>query len=181
MNRQTHTRKSQTTGRKAVTKRTSRPKEEPLVITRVFEAPRELVWRAWTEPEYVKRWWGPKMFSCPVAVIDLRVGGKYLNCMRSNQGQNFWSTGIYQEIVPLKRIICTDNFADAHGNVVPASYYGLPGESPERMLVTVTFEDMKGRTKMTLKHAGMPGNMAKDASVGWNESFDKLVANLKQW
>jgi uncharacterized protein YndB with AHSA1/START domain len=59
-----------------------------VVITRVFDAPRELVWKAWTEPERVMRWWGPNGYSCPVAKIDLRVGGEYLYCMRSPEGQD---------------------------------------------------------------------------------------------
>src|SRR5512134_2988905 len=82
---------------------------QELVITRVFDAPRELVWKAWSEPEHFKRWWGPKGFTCPVCQIDFRVGGKFLGCMRSPEGQDFWSTGVYKEIVPLERIVSTDS------------------------------------------------------------------------
>jgi uncharacterized protein YndB with AHSA1/START domain len=59
---------------------------ERMIITRVFDAPRELVWRAWTDPQYVMQWWGPKGFSCPSCEIDFRVGGKYLLCMRGPDG-----------------------------------------------------------------------------------------------
>ncbi len=79
-----------------------------LTITRVFDAPRELVWKAWTEPERVKRWWGPKSFTTPVSKIDLRVGGKYLYCMRSPEGKDFWGTGIFREIVAPERLVMTD-------------------------------------------------------------------------
>ena len=96
-----------------------------LVITRIFDAPRELVWKAWTNCEHLKRWWGPEHFTAPACKIDLRVGGKYLFCMRSPQGQDYWSTGVYREIVAPSRLAYTDNFADAQGNVVPASHYGL--------------------------------------------------------
>jgi len=72
---------------------------EELFITRIFDAPGELLWKAWTEPESVKRWWGPKNFTSPFAKIDLRVGGTYLYCMRSPEGQDFWSTGVYREII----------------------------------------------------------------------------------
>jgi uncharacterized protein YndB with AHSA1/START domain len=75
-------------------------KERELVITRIFDAPREKVWKAWTDPERVKRWWGPKDFTAPVIKIDLRVGGKYLYCMRSPEVKDFWSGGIFQEVVP---------------------------------------------------------------------------------
>ncbi len=158
---------------------------QELVITRIFDAPRELVWKAWTDPEHVMRWWGPKIFTCPAAQIDFRVGGKYLFCMQSNTGpeawqKGLWSTGLYKEIVPLKKIVCTDCFADEKGNVVPASHYGFEVDFPLEMLVTVTFEKYQGnKTKMTLRHAGLPaGEHFKGANVGWNESFDKLAASL---
>jgi uncharacterized protein YndB with AHSA1/START domain len=122
---------------------------QELVIEPVFDAPRELVWKAWTDPELSMRWWGPKGYTCPTCEIDLRVGGKYLNCMRSPEGRDYWSTGVYREIVPFDRIVCTDSFADEKGNVVPASHYGM-SNMPLEMLVTVTFEDLGGKTKMTL-------------------------------
>ena len=77
--------------------------EWELLITRVFDAPREFVWKAWTDPERFMRWWGPKNFTSPVSKIELRVGGTYLKCMRSPEGRDFWSTGVYREIVPMER------------------------------------------------------------------------------
>lgn len=152
--------------------------EQALVIERIFDAPRELVWKAWTEPERMMRWWGPKVFTTPVCKIDFRVGGVFLNCMRSPEGQDYWSTGVYREIVPLERIVCTDSFADEKGNVVPASHYGMT-DMPLEMLVTVTFEDMGGKTRMTLRHSGLPaGEMSDGAGQGWGESFDKLAEYL---
>lgn len=154
--------------------------ERELVITRVFDAPRELVWKAWTDPDYFKRWWGPKNFTSPVSKIDLRVGGRYLYCMRSPEGQDYWGTGIYREIVPLERLVLTDSFADEKGNVVPASHYGMTGDWPLELLVTVLFEETGGKTKMTLRHIGIPsGKMSDDTQAGWNESFDKLAESLK--
>ncbi len=96
--------------------------EQALVITRVFDAPRELVWKEWTERERFMLWWGPKGFTTPFCKIDLRVGGVYFNCMRSPEGKDYWSGGIYREIVPLERIVCTDSFADEEGNAVPATH-----------------------------------------------------------
>ncbi len=156
-------------------------KKRELVITRIFDAPRELVWKAWTDPERAKRWWGPKDFTAPVIKIDLRVGGKYLFCMRSPDGQDFWSTGVYREIVPQKKIVVTDSFADEKGNVVPASHYGM-SDFPLECQVTVTFEDQDGKTKMTLKHSGIESISETDRSnmeQGWNQSFDKLAESLK--
>jgi uncharacterized protein YndB with AHSA1/START domain len=99
--------------------------------------------------------------------------------MRSPDGQDYFSTGVFREIVPMSRLVYTDSFADASGNVVPASHYGMPGELPLEMLVTVTFEAVGGKTRMTLRHAGLPaGEHGEMASAGWNESFDKLAASL---
>jgi uncharacterized protein YndB with AHSA1/START domain len=150
------------------------------VITRTFDAPRELVWQAWTEPERVMRWWGPKDFTSPACQIDLRVGGKYLFCMRSPDGQDYWSTGIYHEIEPMQRIVYTDSFADEHGNVVPPTHYGMPDMGATEFRVTVTFEARGDQTVMTLRHEGLPaGEMRDQAAAGWNESFDKLEASLR--
>lgn len=153
--------------------------ERELVITRVFDAPRELVWKAWTEPEHFMRWWGPKDYTSPVCRIELRVGGKYLWCMRSPEGQEYWSTGVYRELVPLERIVCTDSFSDAEGNVVPATHYGMSADFPLEMLITVIFEEYEGKTKLTLRHVGLPaGEMSDQTEDGWNESFDKLAESL---
>ncbi len=152
-----------------------------MIITRTFDAPRELVWKAWTEPEYFMRWWGPKGFTAPVIRIDLREGGRYLWCMRSPEGQEFWSTGEYREIARPEKIVYTDSFSDAEGNVVPASHYGMSGDWPLELLVTVTFEEDDGRTTMTLRSAGIPAGQMYDMSrAGWNESLDKLAKVLEE-
>ena len=165
---------------KAESNITQNSEVQELVITRVFDVPREIIWKAWTDPEIMKKWWGPKDFTSPVCKIDLRVGGKYLYSMRSPEGQNFWSTGTYREIVVPERLVMTDSFADAEGNVVPATHYGLSADFPLELQVMVTFEEHNGRTKMTLKHTGIPaGEMSKQTEAGWNESFDKLAGALK--
>ena len=155
-------------------------RQQSIVITRIFEAPRELVWKAWTDPEHVMRWWGPKDFTAPVIKIDFRVGGKYLFCMHSPDGQDYWSTGVYREITPMDRIVCTDSFSDENGNIVSATYYGMSADFPLEMLVTVTFEEHEGKTKLTLEHDDLPtGAEGRGAQQGWNESFDKLAESLK--
>jgi uncharacterized protein YndB with AHSA1/START domain len=156
--------------------------EGALVIERVFDAPRELVWKAWMEPERMMRWWGPRAFTCPHCETDFRVGGKILASMQSpefNEGRPIWSTGVYREIVPLERIVMTDSFADEEGNVVPGTHYGMGEDIPLEMLITVTFADLGGKTRMTLRHEGLPaGEMLEGAGTGWNESFDKLAESL---
>jgi uncharacterized protein YndB with AHSA1/START domain len=155
-------------------------KAQDLIITRSFEAPRERVWQAWTDPERTKCWWGPKDFTAPLCTIDLRVGGKYLNCMRSPDGQDFWSTGVYQAIVEPERLVCSDSFANAEGNVVPAAHYGMGSDFPLELKVTVTFEEDGGGTLMTLRHEGFPVDMIDMCAEGWNQSFDKLAECLNK-
>lgn len=158
---------------------TTESNKEELSIVREFEAPNEVVWSAWTDPKKFMTWWGPKNFTCPFCEIDFKVGGKYLYCMRSPEGKDFWGTGTFTEIVPMKQIVYTDSFADEKGNVVPSTYYGMEG-LPLELKVKVIFEAHDAKTKMTLTHTGIPsGTMIDLTKVGWNESLDKLAASLK--
>ena len=152
--------------------------EQELVIERVLDAPRDRVWKAWTEPEQIKQWWGPKDFTAPSIESDFREGGTYLWAMKSPEGQVYWGTGTFQEIVPPERFVMTDSFADEQGNVVPPSHYGMPGDHPREWRITVTFEELDGkRTKLTVRHYGMaPGET--QAEAGWNETLDKLAAHV---
>ena len=153
-----------------------------LVITRVFGAPRETVWKYWTDADSFKKWWGPKEFTCPFSRMDFRAGGKYLHAMRSKEGQEFWSTGTFKEIVPKEKMVMTDSFADEKGNVVPSQYYGMEG-FPLELEVTVTLEDHGEQTRMTLSHSGI-GNidakMRQEMEQGWNESFDKMKQEVER-
>ena len=160
--------------------RDAREQPHELVITRTFTAPRELVWQAWTEPGRLMRWWGPKGFTAPVCTNDLRVGGKYLYCMRSPDGQEFWGTGVYREIVAPSLLVCSDSFADEQGNVVPATHYDMGPDFPLELQITVTLEVDAATTRMTLHHVGLPpGEISELCAQGWNESFDKLAESLR--
>jgi uncharacterized protein YndB with AHSA1/START domain len=156
----------------------TKPAERELVITRIFDAPRNSVWQAWTEPERVKKWWGPRVFTAPVVKIDFRVGGEYLYCMRSPDGRDYWSKGTYREIVVPERIVLTDSFADEKGNTIPASYYGLSPDFALESPVTLIFEEYDGKTKFTLHYLGIPDGDFDNARIGWDESFDKLAEYL---
>ena len=152
-----------------------------LFMTRDFDAPREILWDAWTKPEILQRWWGPREFITPVAEIDLRIGGNFTYCMRSPQGQDFWGIGTYKEIEPPERLLYFDSFADKDGNIVPASYYGITAEIPEKMLVEVTIEEIGEKTRLTLKHLGFPkGKHFDGATMGWSQSLDKLEEVVRQ-
>jgi uncharacterized protein YndB with AHSA1/START domain len=151
---------------------------ERMVVTRVFDAPRELVWRAWTEPEYVMQWWGPKGFTAPVCRMDFRVGGKSLCCMKSPDGQEFWNGIEYHEIVPQEKIVSSMYFADAEGNKVEAEAYGIDHEAIEGAYDVALFEDLgDGRTKLTIT-GNEPMESARESGQleGWNEILGKMAA-----
>ncbi len=153
--------------------------DNPLVITRIFDAPLPRVWQAWTDPEVIKKWWGPEHFTSPVARLDFRVGGKYLFAMRDSEGKDYWSTGTYREIVPMERIVYTDSFADAEGNVISPTQYGMSEAFPAELMATLTFEDLGGRTRMTITIAGMPRDeMFEYARMGMSTSLDKMAKLL---
>jgi len=156
-----------------------------LVVTRVFAAPVELVWKAWTNPEYVMRWWGPDYFTSPSAKMDFREGGTSLVCMRAPEdfgGQDMYSTWVYQKIVPMERIEFIQNLADKDGNQIDPAQIGMPPEFPRDMRTVVTFKDLgNGKTEMTVTEYNVPTadtELGKNAELGLNQSLDKMVVSL---
>jgi uncharacterized protein YndB with AHSA1/START domain len=154
-------------------------KQKTITIKRIFNLPLTTVWKAWTEPEYCRKWWGPEGYTCPYCSIDFRESGRYLNSMKGPDGNEIWSTGRYMEIIPREKIVLTDSFADREGRIVPAAYYKMPGEWALELLVTITFDEKNGKTNMTLRHFGLPIEIADDCIKGWQSSFDKLEKNLQ--
>jgi uncharacterized protein YndB with AHSA1/START domain len=114
------------------------PTDHQILITREFNAPKELVYQAWTTPELVKRWWSAKRGEATVAEIDLRVGGKWRYAMVTDDGMEVAFHGEYQEVVPNERIVSTE------------VYEGIPDGEANATLNTVTFEERNGRTVLTL-------------------------------
>jgi len=153
-------------------------KKSGLVVTRIFPAPRSLVWKAWTEPQRLVQWWGPEHFTCPKAEVDLRVGGRYLLGMKGPDGAVFYSGGEYLEIVREQKLRYTDAFCDETGAEVPAAALGLPGDWPPQF-VTVTFEDLGPRkTLVTVHQEQLPAEWVEMTWAGWATSFDKLDDGL---
>jgi uncharacterized protein YndB with AHSA1/START domain len=151
-----------------------------VVIERSFDAPVQLVWQMWTDPEHVKAWYGPKGATIPVAKMDVRVGGIRLVCMEvaSPHGPTrMWFTGEYREVVPNQRLVYTESISDENGNVAsPLDTGGAEGH-PATTEVSVELEDLGGRTKMVLNHTGIPADSA--GAAGWAMALDKLAARVK--
>ena len=153
--------------------------ESDLIITRIFDAPRELVWEAWTEPGHLMRWWAPKDCTTPFCKVDLRPGGKFHYCMRLPEGRDIWGIGVYREIVAPSLLVYTDSFADAQGNPAPPAHYGMSASHPAETLVTVSFEEHEGKTRLTLRHA-IPVSVEEREGTeqGWSEMLERLAEDL---
>ena len=151
-----------------------------ITITRLFDASRDSVWERWIDPNEYMCWWGPKDFTSPYARLDVREGGNFLVSMKAPDGKEYWDTGTYEEIIEKHRLVYRDSFADEHGNIVPASYYGMGSDQPLNMEIEVTLEDVEGKTRLTLEHCGIPeGDMLENARQGWIQSLDKLADCLE--
>ena len=144
-------------------------------VTRVFNAPIEKVWSAWGDEDLVKQWWGPEGYTCPFASIDFREGGNNLMAMKDSSGQTIWSGGVYREIIPFKKIVSTDHFADEDGNIISAGQAGMKGKWPTDCLITVEFSKVvTGQVRMAIVHEGIPKDMHHECVEGWNSSLNKL-------
>jgi uncharacterized protein YndB with AHSA1/START domain len=157
---------------------------KPFVISRVFDAPRDLVWKAWTETERMLKWWGPKGCSVLVANMDLRPGGRYHYCMHTPDGTEMWGKFIYREVAPPERLVFVNSFSDKDGNT---TRHPFSAEWPLELLSTITFVPKGNGTEVTVTwlpinaseterkvfdagHASMQG--------GWGGTFDQFAAYL---
>lgn len=150
--------------------------KSPLVkITRIFDAPIEQLWKAWSDVELMKQWWGPEGHTSPSAKVDFREGGKCTMAMKDPSGKVIWSSGVYKKIETNKRIVVTDYFSDENGNAVSASDVGIPGVWPDELLITINFSNThNGQTKIVIEHLGIPKEMQDECVEGWNSSINKL-------
>jgi uncharacterized protein YndB with AHSA1/START domain len=162
-----------------------------MVITREFDAPRERVWKAYTDAEMLKRWWGPEGFTAPSIKIDLRVGGKYIFAMQGPPGSVLenvgYSAGVFKEIVPNEKLVLTDYMSDKDGNMLDPTEYGMDSDFPKESYYTILFEDIgSGRTRLSLvfpkpeTEAQYQAILKSGMEEGWNSQLNKLAEVLKE-
>jgi uncharacterized protein YndB with AHSA1/START domain len=158
---------------------------EDLVITRIIDAPIKKVWEAWTVPDKVMCWWGPKDYTSPKATIDLREGGKYYFVMRAPKeqgGMDSYTIGTYTKIVPMKRLEFIQSFADKNGNRINPQLAGMPPEVPEEIQSKVFFKSIhEGKlTELSVVEYNWPVSQMYVYSIaGWHQSIDKLSKCVK--
>jgi len=141
--------------------------ELELVITRILDAPRELVFKAWTEPDRAIRWWGPRGFTTAHYELDFRPDGAYRVCMRSPEGTEHWQRGVCREVVEPERLVFTFAWEDSEGK---------PGHET---LVTVTLAEFGAKTKLTLHQAVFETVTARDLHQGgWASALEWLAEYL---
>lgn len=141
-----------------------------LVLTRVFAAPRELVFRAWTQAGHFAQWFGPEGATVPHCSVDLHPGGTMHFCVQESGGDKVWCKWVFREIRPPERIVFLDCFADEAGNIVERP--GFPRET----LITVTFAEHEGGTLVTIRHDGLAVDQGE--VQGWKEGLVRLDAHL---
>lgn len=153
-------------------------------ITRIFAAPRERVWQAWTQPDQLAQWFGPKGSKSEVLHFDLRPGGWLHTCMEAPDGSRMWGKNTYETIDPPARLVWSQSFSDAEGNAVPAPF---PMPWPLHMRTTVDFAEDGEGTRVTLTWEPIDPTEEQSASFrdmlgsmhgGWTGSFDQLDAFL---
>ena len=152
-----------------------------VVVNRVLNAPIGVVWRLWTDPDLVVKWWGPQDYTSPSARIDLREGGSYVFSMRAPHFQGggvSYTGGIYTKIVPHERLEFTQSLTDEHGRPLPDDQ--LPADFPQNVRTIVEFADLSGLTELTVtEHGWSRSAMAVFAYAGMHQSLDKLTPLLR--
>jgi uncharacterized protein YndB with AHSA1/START domain len=143
-----------------------------LVLTRVFDAPRKLVFTAWTDPKHLAQWFGPHGFTNPVCEVDLRPGGVWRHVMRGPDGNNYPMIAFFHEVTPPERPVFM-------------TYVPNQEKSLFEILNTVTFAEQGGKTKLTfeakvLKSTPEAAPMLAGMEAGWTQSFQRLAEHLKK-
>lgn len=151
---------------------TSTQSDREIIITRVFNASRELVFKAWTEPKHIEQWWGPEGFTTRVTEMDLRPGGQWRYVMIGPDGTEYPAKGVFREIVPPERIVTSDEFDEGIEKVLDA-------DLPQGMVLTAIFEDLEGKTRLTIRvmHESADDRRKHEEMgvvAGWNSSLDCL-------
>lgn len=155
-----------------------------LVLTRVFAAPRDLVFQAWTDPEHFGKWWGPKGFTLAVSKMDVRPGGMFLGSQKSPEGHEMWGKFVYQEVNAPEKLVFVQSFSDDQGNTVRAPFNP---NWPLEIINILTLSEEDGKTSLTLR--GGPHNATEEEQAvfegmlpmlqqGFGGTFDQLADYL---
>lgn len=155
--------------------------QNAVVIERTVDAPVDLVWQMWASAEHFAAWYGPQGATIPVADMDVTTGGGRRVCMEMqgpDGAMQMWFTGEYREVTAPTRLVYTEAMADPDGNILSPADMGMPDGHPMVTEVTVVLEDLGGRTKMVMTHAGIPQD--SPGAMGWNMALDKLETYLAQ-
>ena len=152
-----------------------------LVMTRVFDAGIEQVWKAWVDPSDVMRWWGPTGCTCPMAQIDFREGGVSLVSMHPPKefgDQDLYSTWAYRKIAPMERIEYIHNLADKDGHKIDPTSLGMPPDFPRDQRHTILFKALgANKTELTVTEHDWPvGQMMEMSRMGMEQCLDKMAA-----
>jgi uncharacterized protein YndB with AHSA1/START domain len=159
---------------------------DEFVISRVFDAPRHRVWKAWTDAERLAKWWGPKDFDIVSVKLDLRPGGSCHYCLKAPQGQEMWGKLIFREIVPEERLVFVVSFSDAKGGL---TRHPMSQDWPLTILSTVTFADTNGKTALSVRWSPYEATEVERKAFevgrdgmrqGWTGTFDRLTEYLAQ-
>lgn len=157
---------------------------KPFIITRIFDAPRDLVWKAWTERARLMQWFGPKGFKMPAARLDFRPGGTFHYCLESTDGKEMWGKFVYREIIAPERIVLVNSFSDEDGNL---TRHPFSPTWPLEMLSASTFTEQDGKTKLTIEWSPLDPTEAERRTFdsahegmkqGWTGTFEQLAAYL---
>jgi uncharacterized protein YndB with AHSA1/START domain len=136
-----------------------------LVLTRVFDAPRQLVFETWSTPEHLARWWGPKGFTLPFCEMSFKPNGAYRYTMRGPDGRDYGCKGVYLEVVPHERIVMTGKLDHSDEDL--------------EILTTVTFAEQAGKTKLTVRQSySRETDATRGANAGWTQTLERLAEYL---
>jgi uncharacterized protein YndB with AHSA1/START domain len=162
-------------------------KSTDFVTSRVFDAPRDLVWQCFTDAERMKEWWGPKGSTIVASKMDLRIGGTYHGAMRDPTGRVMWAKFVYREIAAPERLVWVHSFSDEAGGL---TRHPLSPNWPLELITTVTFQAQPGnKTKVTLRWSPINATAEEQAAFeaaqsgmtqGWTGSFERLDVYLAE-
>lgn len=158
--------------------------DEDFVISRTFDAPRDLVWKVWTEEKHLLQWWGPKGFEVKYAKLDLRSGGTFLYRIASPTGVEMWGKFQFREVAPPERLVFVNSFSDESGGI---TRHPMAPTWPLTMLTTVTFAERDGKTMITIRWTPLNASAEErktfdegraSMNAGWTGTFERLEAYL---